>query len=187
MAGEEPDADTGEPWEGVTIRLTAAQTPVYFYHSMGLYDVADTLYTMRLAVCVVAGYFLLGVALVVWSLLWRRWMALTFRAAGRLTGKIWLEIKLLLLALLVGPLMVSLSYIADPILGLCHRPVLGSGVLPQRLPLQPGPPVPGELLRLAGGKAAGRWVGPAPPAPGHAGRSGPPDGRGDFGPGGRGL
>ena len=28
--GEEPDADTGEPWEGVTIRLTAAQTPVVF-------------------------------------------------------------------------------------------------------------------------------------------------------------
>lgn len=122
--GEEPAADTGEPWDGVTIRLAAAQTPVYFYHSMGLYDVADTLYTMRLAVCIVAGCFLLGVALVVWSLLWRRWMALTFRAAGHLTGKIWLEIKLLLLALLVGPLMVSLSYIADPIflvfaIGLC--------------------------------------------------------------------
>ncbi|MBC5729356.1 sensor histidine kinase [Pseudoflavonifractor hominis] len=124
--GEEPADGSGKPWDGVTIRLAAAETPVDFYgpNTNRIYQVAETLRYKRLAVCIVGGCFLLGVALVVWSLLWRRWMALTFRAAGRLTGKIWLEIKLLLLALLVGPLMVSLSYIADPIflvfaIGLC--------------------------------------------------------------------
>lgn len=115
--GEEPADGSGKPWDGVTIRLAAAETPVDFYgpNTNRIYQVAETLRYKRLAVCIVGGCFLLGVALVVWSLLWRRWMALTFRTAGRLTGKIWLEIKLLLLALLVGPLMVSLSYVADPI------------------------------------------------------------------------
>lgn len=124
--GEEPADGSGKPWDGVTIRLAAAETPVDFYgpNTNRIYQVAETLRYKRLAVCIVGGCFLLGVALVVWSLLWRRWMALTFRAAGRLTGKIWLEIKLLLLALLVGPLMVSLSYAYEPIflafaIGLC--------------------------------------------------------------------
>ncbi len=119
-AGEENTAqsDAENPWEGVTIYLAAAETPISYANSSyysGLYGIAENLRLTREAVCLVGGCLLLGVALVVWAILWRRWLVLAFQAAGKVTGKVWLEVKLAVLAVLAGPLVLSIAYASEPI------------------------------------------------------------------------
>ena len=112
-----PETADETPWNGLTIRLAAAETPIPFtgYTYSGIYGILDSMYVTRQAVSVVGGCFLLGVALLVWAILWRRWLGLALRAVGTVTGKIWLEVKLAVLIALVGPLLLSISYASEPI------------------------------------------------------------------------
>ena len=109
----ESQAGRSDPWAGCTIRMAVAETPVYYggtaaytgsYYN-GMYWQADSLRGAHLALSIVGGALLAGIALLVWSLLWRRWLGMAWAAIGRVTGRIWLEFKLLLLL----PLLVYLA------------------------------------------------------------------------------
>ena len=112
-----PETVDENPWNGLTIRLAAAEVPIHYarYDYSDLYGVAENMYFTRQAVTLVGGCFLLGVALLVWAILWRRWLGLALRAVGTVTGRIWLEVKLAVLAALVGPLLLSISYASEPL------------------------------------------------------------------------
>ena len=112
-----PEAAEENPWNGLTIRLAAAEVPIPFtgYTYSGIYGILDSMQFTRQAVSIVGGCFLLGVALLVWAILWRRWLGLALRAVGTVTGKIWLELKVAVLVALVFPLLLSISYASEPI------------------------------------------------------------------------
>ena len=112
-----PETVDESPWDGVLIRLAAAEVPISYarYDHSDLYGVAESMHFTRQAVSLVGGCFLLGVALLVWAILWRRWLGLALRAVGTVTGKIWLEFKLAVLIALVFPLLLSISYASEPI------------------------------------------------------------------------
>ena len=84
-------------WTDVTVWLAAAEEPVDYGLYSGMYYVADYLKDLRTITCVFAVLLALGALLVLWSVLWRRWLNLAWAAVGRFTGHVWLEIKLMLL------------------------------------------------------------------------------------------
>ncbi len=113
----DPGTVNENPWDGLTIRLAAAEVPIYYarYDYSDLYGVTESMYFTRQAATLVGGCFLLGVALLVWAILWRRWLGLAFRAVGTVTGRIWLELKLAVLIALVFPLLLAISYASEPV------------------------------------------------------------------------
>lgn len=84
-------------WTDVTVWLAAAEEPVDYGLYSGMYYVADYLKDLRTITCVFAVLLALGALLVLWSVLWRRWLSMAWAAVGRFTGHVWLEIKLMLL------------------------------------------------------------------------------------------
>lgn len=94
--------------DGVTIWLAAAQTPAEYPRWSALYQVIQTQQNERFAVLIVSGVSLLGLLLLVWTILWRRHLGRAWAALGRLTGKMWLECKLVVLLPLLWVLFVIL-------------------------------------------------------------------------------
>ncbi|NCE63291.1 sensor histidine kinase [Pseudoflavonifractor sp. 524-17] len=85
-------------WSGIVIQMAVAEKPLDYGDSSGMYYVSDSMVHYRREVYAVAIPLLLGLALTIWSILWRRHLRQALQTVGGWTGQLWLEIKLLLLA-----------------------------------------------------------------------------------------
>ena len=81
----------------VTIWLAAAETPAEYQQWSSLYGIVRGQENVRWAVFLAGGIGLVGLVLLVWTILWRRHLGRAWAALAGVTGRIWLEIKLILL------------------------------------------------------------------------------------------
>ena len=88
--------------QDVVVRLAAAAEPVYSATGYSFYDLVQDMARVRTYVIwLLAVPPAVGAALLVWSILWRRYRRRGVEAIAWFTGHIWLEVKALLLVPLV--------------------------------------------------------------------------------------
>ena len=88
--------------QDVVVRLAAAAEPVYSATGYSFYDLVQDMARVRTyAIWLLAVPPAAGAALLVWSILWRRYRRRGVEAIAWFTGHIWLEVKALLLVPLV--------------------------------------------------------------------------------------
>ena len=82
----------------ITVCMAAAQTPVQYNTSYGLYSLVQDMRTVRaILIWLLIVPPIAGVALIILSIFWHRHKVRADRAIAWFTGHIWLEIKVLLL------------------------------------------------------------------------------------------
>lgn len=92
--------------QDVAVRLAAAEEPVYTAAGYGFYELVQEMDRMRIClIWLLAVPPAAGAGLLTWSILWRRHRRRGVEAIAWFTGRIWLEIK----ALLLVPLLLLWS------------------------------------------------------------------------------
>lgn len=82
----------------LTVSLAAAAKPVNLGDDYGLYGLVQELSKVRIWLsCLLLAPPAVGLALLIWSIVWHKYKVRADRAIARFTGHIWLEVKLLLL------------------------------------------------------------------------------------------
>lgn len=128
ITAQDPD-EIREMTQNVIIYLGAVETPAQYQQWSGIYQVTMTQQNERFAVLIVSVAFLLGLALLVWTILWRHHLGRAWAALGRLTGKVWLECKLVVLLPLLWVLFIVLIDLFNGYANTEHVLILWLGAL----------------------------------------------------------